>query len=294
MRLVTIDSRETGGRPGVVVTGTEVAGGEILDIVASPGSLADTQWLPQSVVSVLAAGADGLAQTARMVAGVLDATPGERAALRAAGRLLPWAGTALLAPVRRPGLMLMLESADQPLAGAWLKSPNAAAAPARQINLPSARLERLDVRPRVGLVLGRSLFAAGRDQAGRAIAGFTLLADLGPAPLPGAAAEGGSRPGRQFPGACPLGPAIYTPDELPARPPVQLACRVNGHVVADSPVDLGGDCLARMLAAVSTSYALRPGDIIALPAAASGVTIGTGDRCSLALADLPELSFAVG
>jgi acylpyruvate hydrolase len=294
MRLVTIDSRETGGRPGVVIAGTEVADGEILDIVASPGSLGDTQWLPQSVVSVLAAGADGLAQTARMVAGVQEATPGERAALRQAGRLLPYAGTALLAPIRRPGLMLMLESMEQPVADAWIKSPNAAAAPAGRVALPSPRLERLGVRPRVALVLGRPLFAAGRDQAARAIAGFTLVADLGPAPVAGATPEPETRPGRQFAGACPLGPAIYTPDELPARPPVHLECRVNGHVVADSVTDLGTDALARMLAAVSTSYALRPGDIIALPAAGGSVTLGAGDRCSLALGGLPGLTFSVG
>jgi hypothetical protein len=292
MRLVTLDSRETGGRPGVVVAGTEVAGGEILDIVASPGSLAETQWLPQSVVSVLAAGADGLSQVARMVAAVQQASPGERAALRQAGRLLPLASTALLAPVRRPGLILVLDAVDQsPALGAWIKNPNAAAPPGARVALPSSQVERLDVRPRVGVVLGRPLFGAGRDQAGRAVAGFTLLADLGPAPGPGHALAGPA--GRQFPGACPLGPAIFTPDELPQRPPVKLACRVNGHEIGSTAPDLGADTLARLIAGLSASYALRPGDIVALPVGGAPVTAGPGDRCSVALDGLPELAFTV-
>jgi hypothetical protein len=290
MRLVTLDSRETGGRPGVVVTGTELPGGEILDIVASPGSLADTQWLPQSVVSVLAAGADGLAQVARMVAAVQQASPAERDALRQAGRLLPLASTALLAPIRRPGLILVLDAVDQsPTLGAWIKNPNAAAAPGARVALPSSQVDRLDVRPRVGVVLGRPLFGAGRDQAGRAVAGLTLLADLGPGP--GHALAGPA--GRQFPGACPLGPAILTPDELPQRPPVRLACRINGHEASSTAVDLGADTLARLIAGLSASHALRPGDIIALPSMGAPVTAGPGDRCSVALDGLPELAFTV-
>jgi hypothetical protein len=292
MRLVTLDSRETGGRPGVVVTGTEVAGGEILDIVASPGSLADTQWLPQSVVAVLAAGADGLAQVERMIASVREASPAQRQALRQAGRLLPLQGTALLAPVRRPGLILVLDATDQsPSLGAWIKNPNAAAPPGARVALPSSQVERLDVRARVGVVLGRPLYGAGRDQAGRAVAGFTLLADLGPGPGPGHALPGPT--GRQFPGACPLGPAICTPDELPARPPVRLTCRVNGHEAGSAAPDLGAETLARIVAGLSAGYALRPGDIIALPATGGPVTLGSGDRCSIGLDGLPELSFTV-
>lgn len=284
MRLVTIDSREVGGRPGVVVTGTGVAGGEILDLVAVPGSLANTQWLPQSIVSVLAAGEDGLAQVAALAADVAAATPAEQAALRSSGRLLPFGGTALLPPVRRPGLVLMLESLGDPLAGAWIKSPNTAVGPEARVGLPAPGIERLAVAARVALVVGRPLFGGGVERAARAHAGVTLLADLA-APGPGTTTQ------RQFPGACPLGPLIATPDELP--PGLRLETRINGHVVAAADIGVDAATAARVLAAVASAYALRPGDLVVLPPAPTLPAAGRGDRVAVGVTGLAELRFTL-
>ncbi len=285
MRLVTIDSREVGGRPGVVVAGTGVAGGEILDLVAVPGSLANTQWLPQSVVSVLAAGEDGLAQVAALAADVAAAAPAEQAALRASGRLLPFTGTALLPPVRRPGLVLMLESLVDPLAGAWIKSPNTAVGPDARVALPGGDVDRLTVAARVALVVGRPLFGADAGRAARAYAGVTLLADLA---VPGR----GAATHRQFPGAGPLGPLIATADELP--PALRLETRNNGHVVAGAEVPVDPATAARIVAAVATAYALRPGDLVVLPPAAASPAAGRGDRVTVGVASLGELRFTLG
>lgn len=282
VQLVTIDSRETGGRPGVLVDGRE-----ILDIVAGPGSMADTQWLPQSVVSVLAAGDDGIGQIRALAAAAAAAAPAERAALQATARLLPFPGTALLPPVRRPGLLLMLESLAEPLASAWIKNPNAVAAPDAAVALPPGGSERLRLGPRLAVVLGRPLYNAAPPAARRAIGGFTWLCDL--APLRGALTGG---PGeRQFPGACPLGPVIVTQDEFVAAPDV--LARVNGHVVATArPVeDLAA--VPAVLAAISTAYALRPGDVVALPTAVATASAGRGDRCSVVVAGYPELAFTI-
>ena len=51
MKLVTIDAREVAGRPGVLLED-----GNILDLTAAPSTLSQSQWIPQSVVSILAAG----------------------------------------------------------------------------------------------------------------------------------------------------------------------------------------------------------------------------------------------
>ena len=54
MKLVTIEAREVAGRPGVLLDG-----GVILDLSAAPGSLSASQWVPQSTISILAAGERG-------------------------------------------------------------------------------------------------------------------------------------------------------------------------------------------------------------------------------------------
>ena len=41
MRLVTIDCREIGGRPGVMV-----GDDEILDLAGAPRTLEESQWIP--------------------------------------------------------------------------------------------------------------------------------------------------------------------------------------------------------------------------------------------------------
>ena len=63
MRLVTLDSREVGGRPAV-----SLPSGEILDLLAASATLGTSQWRPQSVVSVLAQGEEGAAHVGRLIA----------------------------------------------------------------------------------------------------------------------------------------------------------------------------------------------------------------------------------
>ncbi len=92
MKLLTIDSREVTGRPGVLLDS-----GDILDLATAPSTLSESQWIPHSIVSVIAAGRDGLERVARLVAGAEQA---DRQQLLEAGTLLPYSGTALLAPVR--------------------------------------------------------------------------------------------------------------------------------------------------------------------------------------------------
>ena len=45
MKLLTIDSREVTGRPGVLLDS-----GDILDLAAAPSTLNESQWIPHSVV----------------------------------------------------------------------------------------------------------------------------------------------------------------------------------------------------------------------------------------------------
>lgn len=287
MRLVTLDSREVGGRPGVWLPS-----GEILDLAAAPGTLDTSRWLPQSVVSVLAQGEEGRARMERLASFISDAPEHDRATWRNAGILLPFGGTQLLAPVRRPGLLLMVRLDALPASGdgiqVTMKNPNAAVGPDSSISLPDARIGRLSAAPMIGLVIGRPLFGGSPAEAARALAAVTLVVDLGLAHW-----SAGGEAGRQFPGACPLGPAFLTLDELPATTPVPLVFRINGHIVGRQSFTAGSPDLADVVARVSRDYALRPGDILGLQAPAADFTAGRGDRISATLADLMELRFTI-
>ena len=89
MKLVTIEAREVAGRPGVLLDG-----GVILDLSAAPGSLSASQWVPQSTISILAAGERGLAHAESLIS--LADEHEER--LREDGALLKLTATALMAP----------------------------------------------------------------------------------------------------------------------------------------------------------------------------------------------------
>jgi len=278
MRLVTIDSRDLGGRPGLWLPDDE-----ILDLVAAPGSMRATRRLPSSVVSILAEGDEGRQRLTRLADEIAAASANERGAWRENGVLLPAAGTSLLAPIRRPGLILVIDGDGQ----AALKNPNAVTGPGGALVIPAMARDRLAVRFALGAVLGRSLYSATEQQASQAIAAWTLLIEFG------TTGDEGGFSGGQFPGACPLGPALLTVDSTAADSMV-LAATVNGHELYRGSAVPGNADPAAIIARLSGAYGFRPGDIVALPAQLPRkrpLQVQPGDRLRLMLAE--ELSLTV-
>lgn len=289
MRLVTLDSREVGGRPGI-----SLPSGEILDLSASPSGLTASQWRPQSVVSVLAEGDEGSARVARLLAEVESVPEAQRQEWRRTGRLLPAAGTRLMPPIRRPGLLLMVADRSGGRSVSYVKNPNSATGPDAIIPLPEGDVHQLYLVGMIGLVLGRALFRATEAQAARAIAAVTLVADLGTRRLAGGGPDGAWVDARQFPGACVLGPALVTLDELPAAAAWQMVVRVNGRAVGSASPDLDADAGARILATLSNRYAFRPGDIVGVPGGAGEFELPAAGEIALALGRTLELRFTTG
>ena len=288
MRLVTLDSREVGGRPGICLPS-----GEILDLAAAPRGLTAAQWRPQSVVSVLAEGDEGTARVARLVGEAAAASDAQRQQWRADGRLLPGSGTRLMTPIRRPGLLLMVSDDMGSRTACYVKNPNSTIGPDASVPMPEGEDPHLYLLAMVGVVIGRSLFRATQAQAARAIAALTLVADLGTRRLDRGPGDG-CADARQFPGACVLGPALVTTDEFPASESWVVSVGVNGRPVWAGHSDLGAQRASTLLAGLSSRYAFRPGDVVGMPVGIPEFELPSASHVTLALGSTLELRFATG
>jgi hypothetical protein len=289
MKLVTIDAREVAGRPGVLLDN-----GQILDLSAAPGSLETSQWIPQSTISILAAGERGL-ELAKGLIGLVDEG---RERLEVGGALSALAGTQLMTPVRRPGLILVSQTIGDGIPASFIKSPNTAVGHAVQVNAHG--IKRLVANPMFAAVLGRPLYEADDAAALEAIGAWTLVTDLAPElPDPESAADWREYvESRQFRGAMPMGPALITVDELASPGELTARARVNDveawSGIICPPVD---ECAAR-LSALSRSYAFSPGDVVAFATAIDSVSsprvlLEAGDTFSVDAGGVMELGFSV-
>jgi len=287
MKLVTIDAREVAGRPGVLLEN-----GIILDLSAAPGSLSASQWVPQSTISILAAGERGLEHAGSLVS-LVD---GSRERLQGDGALLKLSSTALMAPVRRPGLILISHVLGDGTPASFIKSPNTAVAHARVVKMHGQ--EKLIANPMFAAVLGKPLYQADTAQVEAAIAAWTLTVDLSPQLAEPHDAKDWRDyvAARQFPGSLPMGPALITVDELENPGAMKVTVKINGvqtwnGLICPPTVD----CVERLVA-LSQDYAFSPGDVIAFATSHASPssprqTLRSGDVFSVAAADLMELGF---
>ena len=107
------------------------------------------------------------------------------------------------------------------------KSLNALAGPNDRVVLPSES-RCIDMEIELAVVLKRDLKDATREQAGAAIAGYTIANDLSARDVQ---AEGPQWfRGKSFDGFCPVGPFLLTTDEV-GEAPFELTSRQNGEVI---------------------------------------------------------------
>jgi 2-keto-4-pentenoate hydratase/2-oxohepta-3-ene-1,7-dioic acid hydratase in catechol pathway len=286
MKLVTIDAREVAGRPGVLLDT-----GSILDLTAAPGSLSVSQWIPQSTISILAAGERGIEHAQSLVALVADGAE----QLQAGGALSALSGTALLAPIRRPGLILISQSERDGQPASFIKSPNTAIGHEARIRMHGQ--SELVAHPMLAAVLGKPLYQADESAAEAALAAWTLVVDLAPARDEANDIHAWRQytEARQFPGSLPMGPALVTLDEIANPADFESIVRINGvHAWSGSLGPSVDSCVAR-LAALSASYAFSPGDVIAFEPEAGGQAttqkVRADDAFSVSVGDVMELGF---
>jgi 2-keto-4-pentenoate hydratase/2-oxohepta-3-ene-1,7-dioic acid hydratase in catechol pathway len=185
----------------------------------------------------------------------------------------------LLAPLPAPGKIVCVglnyhdhcrEQGIEPPAYPMLfaKYANAVSHPGDPVRRPRAT-EMLDLECELGVVIGRPLSAVGRDEALDGVFGYTVVNDVTMRDL--------QREDRQWlrakgsDGFAPIGPAVVTRDELGAAGDVRLRSSVNGETWQDSSTAEMVFDVATIVAFVSRTIKLEPGDIIA-----TGTPAGVG------------------
>lgn len=282
MLLVTIDDVPEGSAGAILSSGAILHLGR----AALPGTI--EAWLPVSVTGILAGGREGLDAVGAMVRRYEAATGRPDA-------LLP-AGTRLLAPIPRPGMILaaglayrshLAEMAGTPTPAqptAFLKAPSSVSGPDADVMLPADASEQVDYEGELAVVFGRDCHGVDAAGAMACVGGYTAANDLSArdwvkavwaAEKPWEARQTWETNlmGKQFPGFTALGPALATADAVGDPSTLRLTTRVNGRVMQDAPISDMIFPLGAVIAHFARWYRFRVGDVL-LTGTPAGVGVG--------------------
>ena len=185
----------------------------------------------------------------------------------------------ILAPITRPGKIICVglnyhdhcreQSIDPPpYPMLFSKFANAVADPGGAVTRPTAT-EMLDLECELAVVIGRRASRIGREEARGVIFGYTIVNDITMRDL--------QREDRQWlrakgsDGFAPMGPVVVTADEVADPQALRLRSSVNGETWQDSTTSEMIFDVATVVAFVSRTITLEPGDVIA-----TGTPAGVG------------------
>jgi 2-keto-4-pentenoate hydratase/2-oxohepta-3-ene-1,7-dioic acid hydratase in catechol pathway len=195
------------------------------------------------------------------------------------GEVIDPATVELLAPIARPGKIVCIglnyhdhcrEQHIEPPAYPMLfaKFANAVNRPGGTVRRPRAT-EKLDLECELAVVIGQRASGIGPDEALGHVFGYTILNDISMRDL--------QREDRQWlrakgsDGFAPLGPVIVTADEVRDPQALRMRSSVNGETWQDSTSAEMVFDVATLIAFVSRTITLEPGDILS-----TGTPAGVG------------------
>jgi 2-keto-4-pentenoate hydratase/2-oxohepta-3-ene-1,7-dioic acid hydratase in catechol pathway len=153
----------------------------------------------------------------------------------------------------------------------FLKPPSAVSGPGDPIELP-AESAQVEFEGEIGVVVGRRLRRASRDEARGAVRGVVALNDVTARDLQ--RTDGQWTRAKGFDTFCPIGPEAAAPDDLAA---LAVVTRVNGaERQRGSAAEMAFDIPA-LLAYISGVMTLEPGDVVATGTPAGVGPLAAGD-----------------
>lgn len=169
----------------------------------------------------------------------------------------------------------------------FLKAPSAILGPGGIVVLPpeSARVEH---EAELGVIVGRRLRRASREQASEAIFGYTCVCDVTARDLQ--KKDGQWSRAKGFDTFCPVGPWIETdldPSDLSVR------CLVDGEVRQEGRTSQMIFDVPTLLAYVSQAMTLEPGDLVVTGTPEGVGPLAAGNRLSVVIDGIGELTVGV-
>ena len=188
-----------------------------------------------------------------------------------AGALLAAEALRLRAPVPRPGKLVCVglnyrdhaaESKmpvpERPVL--FSKFTTAVIGPGDAIVIPSSS-EKVDYEAELAVVIGRRVKGASRDEAARAILGYTIVNDVSARDFQ--FGDGQWQRGKSCDTFAPMGPSIVTADEIADPQQLGIRLRVNGQTLQSSNTNQMIFGAVDLVTFISETITLEPGDVIA-------------------------------
>jgi 2-keto-4-pentenoate hydratase/2-oxohepta-3-ene-1,7-dioic acid hydratase in catechol pathway len=214
-----------------------------------------------------------------------------------AGDAVPWAPSELRAPVAPSKIVcvgrnyaahakeLGNEVPKEPLL--FLKPPSSIVGTGAAVEIPKES-ERVEHEAELGVVIGRRVRRIPRGAAMSAVFGYTCVNDVTARDLQ--RKDGQWTRAKGFDGFCPVGPWIET--DLDPRD-VSVRCLVDGAVKQDGRTSSMIFDVATLVSYVSDVMTLEPGDLIATGTPEGVSPIVAGNRVTVAVEGIGELTVDV-
>jgi 2-keto-4-pentenoate hydratase/2-oxohepta-3-ene-1,7-dioic acid hydratase in catechol pathway len=252
MRLAMFEPRDQHSRLGVL------RADQVVDLAAAAAQSGSPAECFASTKQFLEAGEEALSRTKRLLT-----TPTKAAYKLAAVRLC--------APIPRPGKVVAiglnyrdhsLEQGVQPPSAPlfFAKFPTSVTGPYDPIVLPAGDLQ-VDYEAELAVIIGRSAKAVPEARAMEYVGGYTVLNDVSARKWQFADKQWVR--GKSCDTFCPIGPWLTTRDDVPDPHHLDIATRVNGVTLQDSNTSKLIFRIPQLIAYISASITLEPGDIIA-------------------------------
>ena len=149
-----------------------------------------------------------------------------------------------------------------------------------------AGVEQVDYEAELAVVIGARVKGVSVENALEAVAGYTCLNDVSARAIQ--FAEGQWTRAKSLDTFCPIGPRLAPREEVGDPQSLRIACSVNGEKMQDATTADMIFSVAELVAYVSATITLEPGDMIAT-GTPPGVAFGRADGRYLQPGDTVEV-----
>lgn len=176
--------------------------------------------------------------------------------------------------------------------GFFLKAPASVVGPADVIRLPKGSQRRFDHESELAVIIGKAGRNISREDAMDYVFGYSCLMDLTMRIEPGVGEEERSMR-KSFATFTPVGPWVVTSDEVGDASSLDNRLLVNGEVRQDANTSDLIVGVAELIELISSVLPIQPGDVIATGTPEGVGPIAAGDKVTISIERVGEMTLLV-